>query len=560
MRWFSLLFLLLLIVGCGESAEMTPPPLADTPIIPTNTPEPTPDPLDTGTDGNPWWNDIVFYEVFVRSFYDSDGDGVGDLNGLIEKLDYINDGDPATSDDLGATGIWLMPIAVSPSYHGYDVTDYFQVDPEYGTNDDFKRLMEEAHARGIRVIVDLVLNHTSTQHPWFIESKDPNSDRRDWYVWEDDDPGYRGPSGQPAWHSSGGDYYYGVFWSGMPDLNLENAAVTQEMYRAVDFWLNELGVDGFRLDAIKHLIEEGQGQENTPSTHEWLQAFHEYYKSVDPHAFTVGEAWTGTQQVVRYTGNEVDVAFQFDLALDILNASDAGLAPLISKTQAEVYEAFPANQYATFITNHDQDRVMSQLDGEVDKAKLAASILLTSPGIPFIYYGEEIGMSGGKPDEDIRRPMQWTGENGVGFTTGTAWRAPADDFPEVNVAAADDDPNSLLNHYRSLINLRNNHAALRVGEWSLVESNSGRIYAFLRHTEDETILVLINLSRQGVNADQYALEIESSALRGAVGATSLYGLAEPIAPTVDSAGGFADYVPFSEIAPRSTHIVQLSSP
>ncbi len=558
MKQLIVLLIVLLSVGCGRTETPTSPPPPDTAVPPTNTPEPTPDPLVAGTDGYPWWNDVVFYEVFVRSFYDSDGDGVGDINGLIEKLDYINDGDPATNSDLGATGIWLMPIAVSPSYHGYDVTDYFQIDPEYGTNEAFKRLMEEAHARGIRVIVDLVLNHTSIEHPWFIESQDPTSERRDWYIWEDENPNYRGPDGRPAWHKLNDDYYYGVFWSGMPDLNLENEAVTEELYRAAEFWLTDLGVDGFRLDAIKHLIEEGRGQENTPSTHEWLQAFHDHYKTVDPNAFTVGEAWTGTQQVLRYTGDEVDVAFQFDLALDILNAADAGLAPLISETQSEVYEAFPANQYATFITNHDQNRVMSQLDGEVAKAKLAASILLTSPGIPFVYYGEEIGMVGTKPDEDIRRPMQWTGEQGVGFTTGEPWRAPADDFETVNVTVQDSDRTSLLSHYRALIALRNNHEALRIGEWTLVESNSARIYSFLRHTAAETMLVIINLSRQPVNSEQYALQLAMSPLRGDVTGTSLYGMSEPSALSADAQGGFANYVPLPEIAPRTTHIIQLS--
>jgi glycosidase len=224
-----------------------------------------------------------------------------------------------------------------------------------------------------------------------------------------------------------------------------------------------------------------------------------------------------------------------------------------------VYDAVPANQFATFITNHDQNRVMSQLDGDIDKAKLAASILLTSPGIPFVYYGEEIGMVGSKPDEDIRRPMQWTSQAGAGFTTGSAWRAPADDYKSVNIAAQDADPNSLLNHYRALIALRNSHEALRIGDWTLIESNSGRIYAFLRQTDDQSILVIINLSRQAVNADQYALELTSSTLRGELTAISLHGLPEPLPPRVDAQGGFSSFVPFAEIAPRTTHIIQLTN-
>ncbi|MCA9929700.1 MAG: DUF3459 domain-containing protein [Anaerolineales bacterium] len=575
-----LLFLLtfILVIACGE----TEPPVVDAPAQPTGAPteEPTavpptevpievetavpptpiatPDPLVQGTDGFPWWNDTVFYEVFVRSFYDSDGNGIGDLNGLIEKLDYLNDGDPTTTDDLGVTGIWLMPIMVSPSYHGYDVVDYFQIDPDYGTNEDFKRLMDEAHARGIHVIVDFVMNHTSTQHPWFIDSKEPNSDKRDWYIWTDENPGYRGPWGQGVWHKEGDGYYYGVFWSGMPDLNYENPDVTAAMFEGIQFWLEEMGVDGFRLDAIKHMIEDGQIQENSFATHNWLEGFYDFYKGIAPNAFTVGEAWTATQQVVDYTGDEVDIAFQFDLAQDIFNGADAGLVPIFVKTQQDVYDSFPANQYATFITNHDQNRVMSQLDEDEAKARLAASILLTGTGVPFIYYGEEIGMTGTKPDEDIRRPMQWASNSPkVGFTEGIPWEAAADDFPARSVVRQEDDPESLLNHYRALIQLRNEHEALRVGGWTLVEANSGRLYTFLRHTDNETILVIINFNRNPVSGDDYSLELSEGDFEGELTAVSLYGTPSTTAPTINADGGFSGYTPIPEIAPQSTHIIQL---
>lgn len=560
------------LIAC-QAAEPDPTP-TQTPaptatVIPTNTPEPTttplptatPDPLKVGTNGYPWWNDAVFYEVFVRSFYDSDGDGVGDIPGLIEKLDYINDGDPSTTDDLGATGIWLMPIAVSPSYHGYDVTDYYTVDPEYGTNEDFKRLMDEAHARGIRVIVDLVLNHSSREHPWFEASQNPDSEFRDWYVWEDEDPGYRGPDGQKVWIKGDEGYYYAVFWEGMPDLNYTNPDVTAEMYTTAEYWLTEMGVDGFRLDAIKHMIEDGQAQENTRLTHNWMEDFFTFYKSVEPNALTVGEAWTGTQQVVEYTGDEVDIAFQFDLALDIINSAGSGLAPIYQDTQQLIVDSFPPNQYATFITNHDQNRVIDQFRGDRAKARLAASILLTSPGVPFVYYGEEIGMSGMKPDEDIRRPMQWTNENDqVGFTTGEPWRAPAEDFPVVSVMLQEDDPDSLLNHYRNLIQLRNQHEALRVGDWVPVDAGSPRIYAFLRHTPNETVLVVMNMNAKNtMEAEDYALNLESGPLSGRLSAVSLFGAEPTGAPFVNSQGGFSDYVPLSQIRPQTLHIIQLSN-
>ncbi|MCP4423340.1 MAG: alpha-amylase [Chloroflexi bacterium] len=563
-RLFILLTLVLAACQETEPPAATNTPVEATAVPSTATPLPestaTPDPFVQGTNGYPWWNDVVFYEIFVRSFYDSDGNGLGDLNGVIEKLDYLNDGDPNTTDDLGVAGIWLMPITVSPSYHGYDVADYFQIDASYGTNDDFKRLMAEAHARGIHVIVDFVMNHTSTQHPWFIESKDPNSDKRDWYVWEDENPGFRGPWGQGVWHKEGDGYFYGVFWSGMPDLNYENPEVTAAMFERVQFWLVEMGVDGFRLDAIKHMIEDGQIQENSYATHDWLEEFHTFYKGIDPHAFTVGEAWTGTQQVLDYTGDEVDVAFQFDLAEDIINAVDNGLASVYVKTQQEVYESFPANQYATFIANHDHNRVMSQLDEDEVEARLAASVLLTAPGVPFIYYGEEIGLIGTKPDEDIRRPMQWE-SNGpkVGFTTGTPWRPPAFDFPVRSVARQDGEPDSLLNHYRALIQLRNAHEALRVGDWTLVEPGSKRLYTFLRQTENETILAVMNFNRNPVMAEDYGLKLGAGYLEGGVTAVSLYGLETTESPIINADGSFSDYVPFAEIPPQSVHIIQLQN-
>ena len=504
----------------------------------------------------PWWNDTVFYEVFVRSFADSDADGVGDLNGLIDRLDYLNDGDPTTTDDLGVTGLWLMPIMESPSYHGYDVVDYFKVDEEYGTEEDFRRLIEEAQARGIRVVVDLVLNHTGRDHPWFQQSQDPDSDKRDWYVWSDESPGYRGPWGQQVWHRSDDDYYYAVFWEGMPDLNYNNPEVTEAAYEAARFWLEDMGVDGFRLDAIKHMVEDGRLQENTPATHDWMESFYTFYKDVNPDAFTVGEAWTGTRQVLEYTGDEVDVAFQFDLAEDNLNASREGIGSLFTKEMKAVVDNYPPGQYATFLTNHDQNRVMSQLREDEQAAKVAASLLLTSPGVPFIYYGEEIGMMGVKPDEDIRLPMQWSGENGgAGFTDGTPWRPPYEDYQERNVAVQDQDPDSLLSHYRALIQLRNEHESLRTGGWILVESDPGRLIAFLRHSDDETLLVLINPSRKTV--DDYSLTLESGPLSSETEATLLFGEGIPTAAELNQAGGFTNYKPLDTLPAQSTFIIAL---
>ncbi|HPF94793.1 MAG TPA: alpha-amylase family glycosyl hydrolase, partial [Tenuifilaceae bacterium] len=251
-----------------------------------------------------WWNDAVFYEVFVRSFYDSNSDGKGDIQGLIEKLDYLNDGDPNTDTDLGVTGIWLMPIMQSPSYHGYDATDYRTVEQDYGSNADFVQLVNEAHARGIKVIIDLVMNHTSNQHNWFTESTNTESDKRDWYVWSDTNPGFSGPWGQTVWHYSNGSYFYGLFWSGMPDLNYNTQAVKDEMFDIARFWLEDLNVDGFRLDAVKYIYEEGEDLENLPETIQFWKDFRSYYKSVNPDAFSVGEAWASTQVVMPYVNDD----------------------------------------------------------------------------------------------------------------------------------------------------------------------------------------------------------------------------------------------------------------
>ncbi|MEN8171953.1 MAG: alpha-amylase family glycosyl hydrolase [Chloroflexota bacterium] len=524
-----------------------------TPIVPIPTIA-----SDSDLPGQAWWEDAVFYEIFVRSFYDSDGDGVGDIQGIIEKLDYLNDGDPATEDDLGITGIWLMPITESPSYHGYDVVDYYTVDQEYGTPEDFQRLMVEAHQRGIRVIVDLVLNHTSSQHPWFQQSRAGESAYRDWYIWDSNPPDFLGPWGQTVWNRSGDSYYYALFWGGMPDLNLENPAVTEEINAITRFWLQNMGVDGFRLDAVKHFVEDGPVQENTPATHAWLGDFNTFYKSVNANAFTVGEAWTATSQVVDYTGDEVDIAFAFDLAEDIIDTARGPLAVPVVERMQEMVASFPPGQYGTFLANHDQNRLNSQLNGDEAKVKLASTILLTSPGTPFLYYGEEIGMMGIKPDEDIRRPMQWHGDDlGVGFTSGRAWRLPALDYQTRHVASQIDDPDSLLYHYRSLIHLRNDHQALSTGDWTLVETNSARLYAFLRHTEDQVILVLVNVHPQALTTENYELSLDSGPLTTGVNAVSLFGLENPALPVINSQGGFDTYIPFDLIPPQSFAIILL---
>ena len=502
--------------------------------------------LVKGTGGQPWWNDATFYEVFVRSFYDSDGDGNGDINGLIQKLDYLNDGKADTTTDLGVTGIWLMPIMASPTYHGYDVTDYYTVNPQYGTNDDFKRLMAEAHQRGIHIIIDLVLNHTSSQHPWFIESQNPASPKRDWYVWADEAQGQ-------GWHkSAAGGYYYGYFWDGMPDLNYKNPAVTEEMKKVIQFWLEDMGVDGYRLDAVKYLMEDGKQIEHTPATHEWLKDFHTFYKGINPQAFTVGEVWDDSMIASKYVGDELDVVFEFSAAKGILQSAVSGEKDKAESSQKWAAKYYPPNQLATFLTNHDQNRVRSTLVNDA-QAKTAASLLFAYQGVPFIYYGEEIGMRGSKPDEDIRRPMQWTSDGS--FTAGTPWNAYYDDLKERSVEAQAAAPDSILNHYRAWISLRNNHEALRIGEWQPITTDQRPVYASVRFTAGERILTLVNLGPEPVTT--YSLTLDAGPLTPGLQPVLLMGEADQLfAPAVNAAGGFASYQPVGTLAPRSTYVIQ----
>lgn len=506
----------------------------------------------------PWWRDRVFYEVFVRSFADSDGDGIGDLRGLTDRLDYLNDGDPATSDDLGVTALWLMPVAESPSYHGYDVTDYKAIEADYGTADDFRALMTAAHERGIDVVVDLVLNHTSSQHPWFQGARTPGSAQDDWYVWSDTDPGIAGPGGREVWHPDGDRWYYGYFWEGMPDLDVANPDVAAALDDVAAFWLNDLGVDGFRLDASKHLIEDGATLENTPATKTWLQGFRDRVQAVDPDALLVGEVWDATSVSSAYVRDgALDMTFGFDLAAATLSAIRLGDADSLAQVQADASDAYPTDGLATFLTNHDQDRVMDVLGRDVDAAALAGTLLLTGAGVPFIYYGEELGMRGRKPDEDIRTPLAWdTTEPGHGFTTGEPWEPFAPGVESANVAGQTGDPASLLSHYRSLIALRAAHPALRSGSVTQMTEVTRGIHAYLRTDGDEIIAVIANVSDEPI--DGASLTLDAGPLCGTPKVEVLLGDATVRSPAVNATGGFDAYVPIEHLEPRQAVVVRLS--
>lgn len=489
-----------------------------------------------------WWTDAVFYEIFVRSFYDSDGDGVGDFQGIIEKLDYLNDGDPNTKGDLGITAIWLMPINPSPSYHGYDITNYFAVNPEYGTMTDFKQLLEEAHKRGIHVIMDFVINHTSSQNPWFVQAQDKTSGFHDWYVWSPEKPNVAGPWGQNAWYQAGnGLFYYAIFWSGMPDLNFKNAQVNQTIFNISRFWLDNVGVDGFRVDAARYLHGEFDLQQDTEDTLTWFRTWRQVVKDANPEAFTVGEVWTDVKTQSRYGGGTgLDSLFMFDLSDAILGNVFAPVPLGIMGAYEDAIYYFPDGQFSTFLTNHDTQRVMSFFGGNVTKAKVAAFIYLTGPGIPFVYYGEEIGMVGSKPDEYIRTPMQWSANELGGFSTTAPWEALNDNYEDFNVANQDGDPDSILNLYREVIALRNTHPALRTGSYLPLQSDCRQLYPVLRVGEDEILVTLVNVGR--LSMEDCTLSIGSSPLSGEYSLQSIWGEAFSSTITFDANGAVSEFV------------------
>jgi len=513
LRPAALLLTLAMLVSCKYRQPYEPPP----------PPPPLPG-EDGGSDGGsngdggvvppeqplPWSRRAVTYELLVRSFQDSDGDGKGDLPGLISRLDYLNDGNDATTTDLGVDAIWLMPIFASPSYHGYDTTDYDQVNPDYGTNADFQRLASEAHRRGIKVVLDLVVNHTGSGHPWFQDSiSSPASAHRDWYVWSATDLGWRPPwdpyTGGDCWYLRNGAWYYALFWSEMPDLNFRNQAVRDEMKRIAQQWLAR-GADGFRLDAVRYLVEGSGGQADTVETHAYLREFASAVRSVQPDAMMVGEAWIDTSTIARYY-DDLPLNFDFPLAqaiLDGVNGSNgAGIASVID----QVRSTYPAGSTdAPFLSNHDMTRTATRLGSSPGKIANALAIVLTVPGSPFLYYGEELGLLNGSAcngcDEDKRSPMPWDATLGGGFTAGTPWHAFAPGQAVANVAAETGADTSLLSRTRKLIAVHRDSKALSQGSIRWL-SRSGSVLAFTRTSGPETVLVVHNLGDGAANAGPY---------------------------------------------------------
>lgn len=443
----------------------------------------------------------VFYEVYVNSFYDSNGDGHGDLKGLAEKLDVLNDGNPKTKTDLGVDGLWLMPINPSPSYHKYDVTDYEAIDPTYGTIDDFEQLVKEAHERGMKVTMDFVTNHTSVEHSWFKQaSLDPKSPYHDYYIWADKKTNLdvTGDWGQQLWYPNpnGEGYYYATFDRSMPDLNYDNPAVRRAIIEAGQFWLKK-GVDGFRLDAAMY-IYPGSTPDGAVKNLKWWTDFRKKMEEVNPHVILTGEVWTEASLIPPYF-HSLHSTFDFPLS-DMLVGSIAGGSDKGIAEQAESYNN-AIKQYNTeardsiFLSNHDENRVIDAFLGDMDKAKVAAALLLTLPGNPYIYYGEELGMSGSKPDEDIRSPYPWSDQQTKGEAT---WES----LPQtVSYIKENQNPASLLNVYRNWIAIRHAHPALKEGDLKALDAGTDQVVAFERTGAGETLIVLHNITGRDAVVD-----------------------------------------------------------
>lgn len=457
-----------------------------------------------------WAKESIFYEIFVRSFYDSDGDGIGDFNGVAEKLDYI--------ETLGADALWLMPFNESPSYHGYDTTNYYNVNSDYGSLEDLKDLIDEAHSKDIKIIMDLVINHSSSEHPWFKKALENQEAYKDYFVWATpfDSLGENGEWGQKIWHSKNTkDYYMGIFWQEMPDLNLRNPKVREEMKAIAKFWI-DLGVDGFRLDASKHIDHE-----NSKYTHLWWNEFNNYVKSLNSEIYLVGENWDSNVNVIAPYFDYMDSSFNFSFSDLIIKTVNNQTYQNILEEQLEMHEKYAEISEnfidATFIRNHDMSRTQSEVFDNKDKAKLAAAIHLTLPGTPFIYYGEELGQKGKKPDEHIREPFDWyASAEGKGMTNMIrSGFNKVEKFTKSNdgisLEEASEDPESLFNYYKKLIEIRKHHSEFFYSDYQIIDLDEN----ILAYTvgRDEKIIVFHNIHSKPQTIDLSPwIEISSNEL------------------------------------------------
>ena len=493
-----------------------------------------------------WFKHAVFYEIHVRGFFDGNADGMGDLRGVTDKLDYL--------EWLGIDCIWLLPMYPSPLRDGgYDIADFYDIHPDYGTVDDFRAFVDAAHQRQIRVIADLVMNHTSSDHPWFQEARSsPDSPKRDWYVWSDSDDGYPDArvifvDTEPSnwtWDPLAGQYYWHRFFSHQPDLNYENPEVQDEMLRVLRFWL-DLGIDGFRLDAVPYLYEdEGTNCENLPRTHEYLKRVREEVDASYPDRVLLAEANQWPEDVVEYfgEGDECHMAFQFPIMprmfMSLRREDATPMYEILERTPS-----LPDNcQWGLFLRNHDEltlemvtdderdymyaeyakdprmklnlgirRRLAPLLDNGRDEIELMHAILFSLPGSPVLYYGDEIGMGDNVflGDRDgVRTPMHWTGDRNGGFSTADFAQLylpplmdPVYGYAAVNVEAQLRTPTSLLRWLHRFVELRKQHPVFGLGTYEPLEPSNPRIFAHVRRWEEEIVLCVHNLARTAQAAE-----------------------------------------------------------
>jgi maltose alpha-D-glucosyltransferase/alpha-amylase len=488
-----------------------------------------------------WYRDAVIYELHVRAFADSNGDGIGDFPGLTSRLDYLR--------DLGVTALWLLPFYPSPLHDdGYDIADYQAVNPDYGTLAQFRTFLREAHRRGLRVITELVLNHTSNQHPWFQRARNapPHSRFRDWYVWTNDPQRYSEAriifqdfeTSNWSWDEEAGAYYWHRFYSQQPDLNFENIQVQRELMRVVDFWF-DMGVDGLRLDAVPYLFEaEGTNCENLPATHDYLRRLREHIEERFPDRVLLAEANQWPEDAVQYfgDGDECHMCFHFPVMPRLfmgLQLEDR--YPIVDILQ-QTPPLPPGCQWALFLRNHDEltlemvtdeerdymyrvyardratrinlgirRRLAPLLDHDRKRIELMHALLLSLPGTPILYYGDEIGMGDNVylGDRDgVRTPMQWSADRNAGFSAANPQRVylppvidPACHFEAVNVETQLQNPSSLLWWMRRLLALRHQHRVFGRGSVEILQPDNPHVLAFLRRFDDDQVIVVANLSR-----------------------------------------------------------------
>ena len=459
-----------------------------------------------------------YYEIFVASFFDSDGDGCGDLKGVEDKLDYIT--------DLGCNGIWLMPVMSAPSYHKYDTDDYYLIDPSYGTNDDFKSLADACHDKGVKLIIDMVINHSSNEHPWFTEAceylrslpTDAEPDLNacpyvDYYHFS------REKINASYCEVTGSDWYYeAVFYYTQPDLNLTNPALVEELYNVADFWM-DLGCDGFRMDAVMHFEEN-----DTTYNAEFLNNYFEHCRQKNPEAYMVSEAWTSAPEIASYYKSMTPSFFNFDAADaegKLIRAGRGNLNAEKFVTACAGYEeTFGASNPdyidAPFITNHDMGRVANALKSNLTDLKMTGGLLLSMKGSPFIYYGEEIGMkSKGSKDENKRLHMNWSSTDASGICDDPEG---ADDGIEQSLPPADEqvkDEASLYSYYKNALAIRNKYPEIARGTTKISdELTDGDIAVITRTLNDEKIIIIYNTGEDAGNIDLSAAAPEKCKIVG----------------------------------------------